>query len=750
VVGETVVEEASAVKGKKGHPHTQFRQRYFAFGGGPHGEDLNPPTFNEVIVQSNIGAIFAQVNDDNAVMECDLIIGKSKFPGRIYAGSPTWWEFPIPPDLITESLAFRLVCVDWNGNVSEFSGVANFGPGGAVTFSVTPAAAMGQTANAPYSILATGVTEDSNVPARITIKNTGDKPLQNIRLMLSPELKGKLILGEYAIQRIAPNSEYTISIMMNGKPNVDAMKQPIPYKGQIIISVDSQTPYIYELSGDVPNETASLQSILMKVIASKAEERYRSFEKPDLRISSDAKYTVTLTSGDEKIRNASDEIIIKNLGDKPIKNLRIITSTVGNHFLLDQKNIAFIPAGSFAKINLISNLNENSYPNLKGELVIVPENGSPRTVSIDIDERLPYDQNSKYEVRTISGKGFISNTADGIVIKNNSNEPIKNLRVILPRELAGVFSFDEASYKLIEPNSEVTIRLQQRGTLESIAKQILYDYSGEIILVSDNGMKRTVPVNISWKSISSEHFVIYARDNSDELTKAAQVINFLERNYDKVTEIAGESATKMVIYMPTSLEEMKMLSDLLRPSTYIYGEDVSFVWSNSEDVSLLALREFTYRTIINNYATYNIKQKLENDDGNWLVDGLANHITGKVVGERGMIKDELQAFIDEPSSLEWYGMPTQSQYGAAYSFFKYLNEKYGDTVIDKLLKYIGSSMISNHRCDTFEQCALLRAVYDANGMNINEKRHELSFAMIVEEWEQYVKENYSDVSDESD
>jgi len=154
------------------------------------------------------------------------------------------------------------------------------------------------------------------------------------------------------------------------------------------------------------------------------------------------------------------------------------------------------------------------------------------------------------------------------------------------------------------------------------------------------------------------------------------------------------------------------------------------------------LREFAHRTIVDDYTTYWAKQKLSLDKGNWLVDGISNYVTAKIVGERGMIKDQLDAFVAEPTSFEWYGTATSAHYGSSYTLFKFLGERYGDAVIEKTLSYLGSTMVSNHRCDTFEQCALLMAIYDANGFNMNDKRHDLSFDMVVQEWKDYVLEKY--------
>jgi hypothetical protein len=275
-----------------------------------------------------------------------------------------------------------------------------------------------------------------------------------------------------------------------------------------------------------------------------------------------------------------------------------------------------------------------------------------------------------------------------------------------------------------------------RGTSDSTVKQILQDYSGDIIIVSTDGMKKIMPVNIIWKSISSEHFVIYARDNAEELDKAKQVINFLERNYAEVKTIVGEASTKTVIYITGSSDE------LMPHHATSSAADAGFIYSNSEDINMLALKEFVRTTIMQNYGTYWTKQKISLDNGNWLVDGISNYIAAKIVGERGIVRNQLDSFLVEPTSFEWYGSAEQSQYGASYILFNFLAERYGDTVIGNILNNLGSAMVSNDRCETIEQCALLEAVYDANGPNKRDKKHDPSFSTIMEEWKDYLKTGF--------
>jgi hypothetical protein len=741
-----------------------FRGRVFAFG-DPNSPsyDSSPPTFGQVLTMPGSLKILAEIRDDVAVKDANVIVmktdtdlytAKSTYPMQRHDGNRIWWDGIIPSsDLYGyQSVSFKIVARDYNNNVGEYSASVDVPSGTFTSFSTEGASfvmtplTVGHQPDRSYSIVASGIEPtNSEISPQITIKNTGVEALQNIRLILSPGLQDKFLLSDYAIKSIPPKSEITVTLKLNGRPNVDEMGHPIPYDGQVIITVNNRSPQILQLSGDIPNESASLQALFMKTVASKTEQRYKSFEKPEQRISQ-AEYTVTLGSGEDVIKNASDEVIISNTGDKAVKNLRIMTSAIGNHFLPDQNNIEVLPPGSFVKVKLVSKLNDAEIPkDLNGELLIAPENGIPVAVPINIGKKIADDKNLLYEVRTLSGNEAISNTADSVVIRNNSEEAIENVRIILPTELGRVFSLSEDSFRSIEPNSEVIVSLQQRGTLDSKSKQILNDYTGEIIIVSSDGMKKTVPVNIIWKSISSGHFVIYARDNAAEMTRATQVINFLERIHDETTKIVDESKTKTVIYMTGSIDELQTLSEVLAPSTFVFSEGAGFVWSDSEDVNILALRQFVYRTIIDEYAAYWTQQKISFDKGNWLVDGISNYVTASIVGERGMIKDQLNSFVAEPVSFEWYGTATDAQYGATYTLFEFLVKKYGDSIIDKTLGNLGATMTISNECKTFEQCALVNAAYHADVSNID-KNDDLSFETIMQDWVDYVNEKYLGVS----
>jgi DNA-binding beta-propeller fold protein YncE len=730
-----------------------FRSRDFAFGNPDDPRyDGVAPVIKDVLTQEGSLKILAEITDTVGVKDVSIIISKKAFPMSRHAGSQSWWYYAFTSeDLSTsgDTLLAKLVARDYNDNTSEHSvsleiPLETLSPSvkEGASFAISSATVVSQEDHA-YSIVTTAIgPSDQSISPQITIKNTGTEPLQNIRVMLSPSLKGKFLLSDYAIKRIEPKSEVIVTVKLNGKPNLDAMKNPIPYQGQVIISIDNGGPHILELSGAIPNESASMQSLFMKMVENKGEQRYKSFEKPDLRISQEADYKVTLGSGENLVRG-SDELIITNTSDRPLKNLRIMTSSVSDFIMPDQKNIDFLPAGSFVKVKLVSKLNDAVPRDLRGEIIVAPENGNPLSVPISVGKQPLEDKNRMYQVRTESGSSAITHTSESIVIANTSSEPINNVRIILPQQLARIFSLSQNSFKTIESDSEKIVYMKQRGTFESNVKQILNDYSGDIIIVSSDGMKKVIPVSIVWKGIVSEHFVVNARNSAEELSKASQIINFLERSYSKTAEILGETDGRTAIYMTSSLDEVKMLSNALAPSAYIYNEDIALIWSESDDVNTLALKQFAHRIIMQNLGTYWVKQKVTADQGNWLVDGISTYVVAKIVGERDLIMDQLTSFIEQPVSFVWYGESTSSHHGASYTLLKFLSEKYGDAAIDRILNNLHSTMVSNHECRTFEQCAVVRAVHDIQGFNLNDRRHELTFDTLVNEWKDYVQERYA-------
>ncbi len=129
------------------------------------------------------------------------------------------------------------------------------------------------------------------------------------------------------------------------------------------------------------------------------------------------------------------------------------------------------------------------------------------------------------------------------------------------------------------------------------------------------------------------------------------------------------------------------------------------------------------------------------DHENWLLNGISSYIAANMTGT---MPKYIDAFTNSTaSSFQWYGYGSDAQYGATQTFFKYLENKYGSNVIDRTLYHLGTGMTSNHRCDTIENCAVLQAVYDASGLDINKKKYTLDVETLIKEWGAYVMEQYN-------
>jgi hypothetical protein len=96
-------------------------------------------------------------------------------------------------------------------------------------------------------------------------------------------------------------------------------------------------------------------------------------------------YSCYVDDGKHVITKADGKIVIKNLTDKPLKNVRLYSNTVGKPFLPDQNKISSIPAYGEITVNLISKVPDSDMPlDYEGALIIAPENALPMTVPIHI------------------------------------------------------------------------------------------------------------------------------------------------------------------------------------------------------------------------------------------------------------------------------------------------------------------------------------------------------------------------------
>ncbi len=583
------------------------------------------------------------------------------------------------------------------------------------------------------------------------IRNTGSITADNIRIMLSPEIAKSFRLSNYAINSIKPHSNVTITLEHTGGQNRDVYGALTGYQGSILVMGEHLTPIILPVNIDAGGPYAQGSKFVMHKLPSMEGQRFIQMLSNGKMLSNSKislinsllsnkqktqyDYEVRTSSGNNVITSPNGELTIKNLSGKELKNIRIYLSSLGRVFLPDQNVIQYLKPDGEVTIKLIAKGSVNSN-DIDGELLIVPSNDKPIEIPVKIAGEKP--KNSADEFTAVSGSNAVgSNTittaVDKITIKNLGTRSMDSVKLMLSGKLPSIFSLDEDSLQKIAPGEQVTVQLRYNA---GGVKTLLQEYEGELTIVSEHHNMQSIPIKMEWNKLESKHFTVYARSGDEQVAK--QVVDPLEANYKKVTSRFGEVKTKTVIYITNSIDEMKLVSPSGHPY-YSYAEDKIFVCA-CDDPKYNAMKEFLYRLIINSMGYYN-REKIVFDKENWLLDGITSYVAMQMYGN-GIEKKYLDAFTNEPTHFEWFGYGSDSQYGATYTFLQFVSSKYGDKVIDKTLYYLGSGMVSNHRCSTIEECALLRAVYDMNGLIMNEERYDLSFTDMERAWEHCIIENY--------
>jgi hypothetical protein len=736
--------------------------------------------------------VTAKLIDDtgiaNAFMLCFINDSEhrfEKFEMKMY--SPQWYQGTIPAhDIIKAGMTYSLFVQDLGGNVVQ-SASYEIVVQEAVDMPVKPSqtnlpehvlAAIQAKANAKAStesvekIEVTSTNSNTSIKSyqdKIIIRNVGSRSVDDVRLMLSPELANGFKLGETAIKSIKPNSNVTVSFNVIGNPNKDMMGNLVSHEGVVIVAAEHHKPIFLPVS--IGSEEKSELGDHMKNIRNIAEQRYNKISLLNEILTkhqkTQYKYEVKTSDGGSIIRNPSGEVVIKNLGSETIRNIRLFITTAEYPFHLEQSVIGELGPNSQISIKMIPKVNVNYSPkDIKGDLLIVPANDRPVQVPIEIaKQNIKIDE---FAVNAVLGGDRIFTGADQIIIKNG-NRTLDSVRLFLSGDLARVFMLSNDSFQHIEPNSEVTIDLKFRGIDGDQHIGLQYNYEGELVIVSEHHTRQIIPISIVWNEVESEggHFTVYARNDEVEIVKANELVEFLESNYNDVVKRFGDVRTKTKIYMANAAE-FRIISESDSQSNYAFTDDLIFVCSctdDLDDVKSYAMKEFVYRIIINKYPNYSNKEKFIFDNENWLIDGIANYIaagyaanyqpyvhtasnnvtannTAHSIIHQEMIHSQIESFMEKPTSFVWYGVGTAERYGATYTFFEYLHDKYGEGAIDWTLYYLGSGMISNTRCDTLEDCAVLRAVYDESGLDMRKKRYTLDIEALVNEWEDYVRENY--------
>jgi hypothetical protein len=580
------------------------------------------------------------------------------------------------------------------------------------------------------------------------IKNKSDSTLHSVRLMLSPDLENSFYLDRHAINFIEPNGNATVNIKLLGKPNEQVDGKVVGYNGYVMAMAAYHNPVLLPVS--INSLDSSHQQAYMGKIAEMAHQRYSRTVVASGTIDAilskldkieEHNFEVNTADGNIAITSATDQLVIRSLSEELLKNIRILVSKPSNIFLLDKQAIQSLEPNGEAVVHLISRIDgKNPHNGFKGEVIIAPVNGRPIVLPIDIPGNNYVTED--FYASTSSGSSEISKVVDKIVISNNGSRAMDGVRLILPVDLARVFGLSQDSFQSIPPNSEVEVDFAIRKD----DNLMLYtrSFAGELVIVSaHDGEKIVIPINMVWKNISSDHFTIYYRDGEENASKAEQLEEFLESAYVTIAERFGELKSRTTIYMLGSTDEMRLITSSAVPYYYSYDRDIGFTASDAPDLEEAALHVLVYRSIMTTNPSYWNKQAILFDKGNWLVDGITNYLVASITGRHSLSNSGLDAFVTR-SDLESYAPSTLRNYAVTYTFFRFLEETYGHEVIDRTLYHLGSGMISNHRCNTLENCSVLRGVYDAAGLDLDNKENKLAFNAIIEKWMDYLLEGPSE------
>ena len=599
-----------------------------------------------------------------------------------------------------------------------------------------------------------GTKTISSYSDTIMIKNKSDSKLESVRLTLSSNLGKSFRLEQSSIRSIEPQSNVTVGVKLVGRPNADAYGKVTAYNGYVMVTGANHSPEKLDVnigSSDTLHYKAYLQQI-----TDKAQQRYtRTVPNGAINVPASATvgsviskiktveqqdYEVATAKGNKVVTNPSDQLVIKNLSNRPLENVRILVSNPSHLFLLDKHAIRSIEPNSEAVVNMTSKIDgPNPHGSFIGEMVIAPVNGRATVVPINIPATDDKKDEKAFEVSLLSGSGKMSSLVDRITIKNTSSRPMNNVRLVLyPSDLPRVFEMSNHSLQSLPPSGEASVDFKLR-TADNLMV-LTNSYAGELIIGSVNhAQKVVIPIDMVWNEVSSNHFTIYSRKN--DIFKANAVADFLESKYKAVTQRFGTANSKTVIYMLGSIDELKFVTDSAVPYHYSYTHDIGFIVSDSTTHKEDALQVFVYRSIINNNPSYWNREKILFDKGNWVMQGITNYIVANMTGKQ-ISKPELDAMLANPD-LEWYNSGTLGNYASTYTFFKFLEEKYGDKIIDRTVKYLHSVVTGNIRCDTLESCSVLQSVYDEAGLDIEDVENKLNFDNIVQKWRDYMMEQYN-------
>ncbi|MEM3084901.1 MAG: hypothetical protein QXP61_07415, partial [Nitrososphaerales archaeon] len=647
-----------------------------------------------MLVEGDDLVLTAQILDDVGVADAKLFysLGNGN-SSEIHSVSmkkisTEWWSGTINASNIKDGgLSYWITATDHSGNMenSEIKYIEVQIVKSKASSKVAPPKSTNGKTELPNNFLELGTIDGRNTVENysdiIVIRNNSTSPVHSVRLTLSPEIANSFHLDKYSIKSIEPNGNVTVGIKLVGNPNRDMYGKVAAYVGSIIVMAPNHSPVM------LPVKIGSLEDLryhaYMEKIQQMANQRYRiSLINTVLNTTVEpSDIDVSVRNGSREVLSVSEDLVVKNTSDRTLSNVRII-SKAGNAFLLDRYNIPQMAPNEEISIHMIPRMDAYKYSprDVKGEIIIAPDNGSPVIIPVNIRGALGQDSIDEYELSIVDSVDLVGNasnedneqetisiTTDTIQIKNTGKRNMDSVKVTLSENLARIFTMDNDTFRTILPGEEVSAQLMYKA---KDLKTFIQNFNGEIRVVSEHHNMRTVPLNIEWSKTDSRHFVIYYRAVDEEAAK--DVLDTLEKNYHTVASGFGDVRSKVTLYMTHSVEELKIINPSGYPF-YSYNIDAIFICA-CDEAKENALEKFIYRTMIMKYPMYYNMKKIEYDNGNWLMDGMAKYISINISMNTGDSTNSYDRYIDafneKPVSFQWYGTPTDAQLGAAITFFK--------------------------------------------------------------------------------
>lgn len=452
-------------------------------------------------------------------------------------------------------------------------------------------------------------------------------------------------------------------------------------------------------------------------------------------------FIVLAENGGNKISKPYDTIIVANLGNRTMDSVKIqLSSGLKNSFLLSADNIQSIRPSGGVTVDLVFNgkidpKNKQFMHDYVGSVTIFAEHHSPKTLPIEIRWKNILADIEEYTVSSLHGNDVVIDAADKIIISNIGDRNMDSVRLIPSAGIRGTFLLSQDSIRSIAPGTNATVELNLNVGKE-YGKSFFENHVGYLTVVSEHHSPKVIPMKILWKKVELGTFSIYSRTSDEDINTAKQLAKFLNENHSLLGVNGTKQKTRM--YIVNTPSEYKLVTSAKIACEYSIENDVALLSSYVSDLEGQAMHEFTIKNLVD-YAPYWVKSKWNYEGGNWLVGGLSDYGAYLATGENGIVRMHLDAFIKNPINLEWYGKGTSAQFGAAYTFLKYIDSKYGPEMVKNIM--LSTAHMPNlYGCKNTEECMIVDSI---NGnMSATAKKNMTDFSVIEEGWREYVKNVY--------